>query len=345
MNIVRSNGEYRFFNKVDIVNRLDPKNYLLKWNQFGIFLVETTDFEIPKKLYDVDNKFREMVLKSYHHNKGNTGVLCEGYKGQGKSVTAKLLCKESELPVIMIDQSIPREVDFVSFLGDIRQQFALFVDEFEKVFPAYDSDDKEPQHTQASFLSLTDGALSNSHKKLFIFTTNDQVDDKFLNRPSRIRFHKTYQFMPVELYNMIVDDLLEEDSFREDLITNLPIQEATIDLLISIINEVNIQGRPYSDFRTVFNHSSRRVKYKLSYMKGGNWKELGITYLPSEPVRGTYSVDGVHVQDIEDVGEDGIIFTSPYVHRLLPKTERKKEDETLWTYKFEKMFQFKEVSF
>ncbi len=341
--IIESGGQYRQYSQVRYHEKYEVRNYLLRHDAFGnVFLVDGDPFTTPNKLYDVDQKLRQMILKSFNRNQGNTGVLLEGYKGQGKSVTAKLLCQEANLPVIIIDQPIPADVDFISFLAEIAQPYILLVDEFEKTFRSsegYISDNEDSKnHTQYSFLGIMDGAISNEHKKLFVLTTNEEIDDKFLNRPSRVRFRKTYQFMSKELFEMITDDLLEDPSFKEDLIAHLPLQEATIDLLTSVIREVNIQGAPYSEFKSVFNHSSRRTKYQLFWRKSGteDWKTAGNLYLTSEPIRNTRYIDSLQVDEMHAVDEDGCIFSSYYVHNNLPAAVRNREKSSLLEYKVEK---------
>ncbi len=334
MKIVKSNGKYTFYNKIEILDELEPKNYLLRYDIFGVYLEETTPLALPEKLYDGDKQFRQIVLKSFQGGSGNTGVLLEGYKGQGKTVTSKLLCIESKLPVIMIDKSVPIQVDFVSFLNNIEQEFILFVDEFEKVFKApYDrhndeNDNTKNFHDQNAFLTLMDGALSNQYKKLFIFTTNDSVDDKFINRPSRIKWHKSYQYMPKTVYDMIISDKLKYPEFKEDLLKNLSIQDATIDLLCTIIDQINLLIMPYSEFKDVFNHSSKNVKYSLSYKVMGetHFTDLGEVTVDSKPVKDNPYFNGMAILEVKSISDDSIVFQSHNRHSKVVLTPEEIEE-------------------
>ncbi len=114
MNIIKNDGKYFLFNAITILKKLSNKNYYLRFNsQSGeCYLEDALDFQIPDKIYDIEKEFRSIVLKSFDKNKNNTGVLLEGYKGQGKSMTSKLLCIEAELPVIIIDNKIRKTINF-----------------------------------------------------------------------------------------------------------------------------------------------------------------------------------------------------------------------------------------
>src|SRR5574343_198927 len=114
MHIVRHLGEYRFFNEIEILSHLPVKNYRVDYNEtVGLFLVDESEFKLPGKLYDVDKDFRDIVLKSFRRSERNTGVLLEGEKGFGKSIMAKQLCIESDLPVVMITKKIPNKYDVI----------------------------------------------------------------------------------------------------------------------------------------------------------------------------------------------------------------------------------------
>ena len=85
------------------------KVYDLKWDNFNdcTYLQENGDLNLPKKLYkfEGDDKFIKRCLTYFNsENSGETtGVLLSGLKGSGKSVLAKRLAKESNLPIIIVD--------------------------------------------------------------------------------------------------------------------------------------------------------------------------------------------------------------------------------------------------
>ena len=294
------------------------KNYRVDYNEItGLFLADEPEFTLPGKLYDVDKDFRDIVLKSFRASERNTGVLLEGEKGFGKSIMAKQLAIESKLPVIMITKKIPSKYDVVAFLNQVHQEFVLFIDEFEKIYvnnKNYDAeeDDIKNSPSQHVFLSYMDGGSSNEYKKLIILTCNDTIDDKFINRPSRIKFYKEYRNMEEKLFNMIIEDRIEDPAIRADLVENLPLMEASPDLLMSIIDEVNKLGIPYSSFKRFFNHKQHVYRYDI-YRKTDDRFEYFTTQTLNTPInRNTKYLSNfyeVFVQSISVEGDE-VIFNA-----------------------------------
>lgn len=280
MNIIESGGHISFYNEQIIIDDTLEPGQVYEVNVDPVFLnislKRAAALQLPDKVYDFEKSFREQVLKALRHPKANNniGVLLEGYKGQGKSVAAKQLAIESGLPVIMITSPIIKGADINRFLSQIKQDFVLLIDEFEKLFKNDDRNDDRNQeeekgfHGQNTFLSLLDGTISLEHKRLVILTTNKEIGDKFINRPGRIRYYKKYNFMSQEVFDAILDDKLENQAFRQDLIDNINVPACTIDILTSIIEEVNIQEKPYSSFKDFFNHKERKTTYSR-YKKNG----------------------------------------------------------------------------
>lgn len=264
MNIIKTLGKYTFYNQLEFLKELTPKNYVFEYDGFyNPFLRDASDFSLPTKLYDVDTPFRKMVKRSYEAYDSNLGILLMGNKGQGKSVTAKLLCQELGLPVITVTDRIPVEVDFIQFFKGIDQDFILFIDEFEKLFDTADSSDDIKYHSQEKFLSFMDGVSNNKNKIIFIFTSNEHVNEYLINRPSRIKFVREYNELPEELFHQIADDLLVNKEYKNDLEENLSFLNLNIDLLISIINDVNLFDQPFSTFADIYNYKFEQYRYDV----------------------------------------------------------------------------------
>jgi hypothetical protein len=265
MNILNNNGKYHFFNALTIEKKLKPNTYLFNFDDFGnCWLEDVEEFKFPDKIYDVNDELREYINKSWANNKRNLGVLLTGNKGQGKSLTAKLICKELKQPTILINKQIPAAVNFVKFLNEIKQDHTLFVDEFEKLFDEHkDNNEVNGYHTQETFLSFMDGVLTNEHKVLFLLTTNENVNEFFINRPSRIKFLQEYNELPEELFNLITDDRLVKPEFKEDLEENISLVNLNIDLLISIIDDINLFDKPFSVFKDMYNYKFEQYKYEV----------------------------------------------------------------------------------
>lgn len=313
MNILKDRNKYFFYNSLTIENKLEPKEYLFNFDELGnCWLEDIERFKLPSKIYDVNNNLRDSISKSFNANNKNLGVLLTGNKGQGKSLEAKLICKEMKLPIIVINKSIPQEVNFVKFFNDIKQNYILFVDEFEKLFKEKGtSEDKENSyHRQEIFLSFMDGVLTNEHKVLFLLTTNDSVNEFFINRPSRIKFLVEYSELPEELFNLITTDKLKNKELRIDLEENVSLINLNIDLLISIIDDINLFNKPFSEFKDIYNYKFELYKYEVSKIINGvekyeNFHNSTKRFKPTD----TY-IAGYSIKNMIKFTKDEIIFTS-----------------------------------
>ena len=261
MNILKLLGEYRFFNELEIVEKLEPRNYYLSFGK-DIYLSEAPAFQLPKKIYDRSRDFRGRIKKAFFHYPKNTGVLLSGKKGQGKSLVAKMICQEMGLPVIIIKGKISKEADFIGFLGAIKQDFVLFVDEFEKIFSLH-GDTDDPFHDQEKFLSFMDGAVPREAKILFLLTANENINTYLINRPSRVRFSKKYNEMDPFVMEEIIEDLLVNKAHKKDLIENISSMVINVDLLISIIEDMNLFGLPFSEFKKEYNYKEHVYVYDV----------------------------------------------------------------------------------
>ena len=250
MRYITTNNKTRSISNFNIHGSLDVCNYVYGEDMQGSFLSKTSNFTLPTPLYDSDQKIRQMVLKSNAASTSGIGVLLTGEKGTGKTICAKRICQEANLPVIIINDRLPIGSSFKSFIMGLQQDAIIFIDEFEKLFKTYDDKDFL---SQSDFLSLLDG-IKTDVKLLFIFTSNSEVNQYFMNRPSRIKYVKNYKGIDDSLANTIIDEVLEDKAFKEDLLSNISMNEMTIDILISIIKEINLHKIPYSEFADIFNY-------------------------------------------------------------------------------------------
>lgn len=314
MHVVRNDGQYHFYNSLEIKDRLEPKNYSFNYEEkhMTCWLEDLNDFITPEKIYDVDKTLREYIVTSQKSQESNLGVLLTGNKGQGKSLTAKLLCKEIDLPIIIINKPIPNTIDFVRFLNGIKQDFCLFVDEFEKIFHIKSTNNPSDYHTQDVFLSFMDGVLTNKHKVLFLLTTNDSVHDFFINRPSRIKFLQEYNELSQELFDMIVDDKLVNKAYKKDLEDSVSLINMNIDLLISIVNDINRYDKPFSEFKKFYNYKEQSYNYDLEITKEDGKKFGKIVHLKDKIRTTTKNIDDYEVIEMVKFTPDEIIFKSKF---------------------------------
>jgi len=307
MNILVDSGKYRFYNDLTIEKTLLPETYIFEYDINGnMWLEKLEDFKVPEKVYDVNKTMRSMIKTSFEKYSTNLGVLLTGNKGQGKSLEAKMICRDMNLPVIVINKRIPEDVNFVSFFNGIKQDFTLFVDEFEKLFNATKPSKDEAYHTQVSFLSFMDGVMTNDHKILFLLTTNEEVNEYFINRPSRIKFLKEYFELEETLFNMIVEDRLLNMEYKSDLEDNISLMNLNIDTLISIINDINLFDKPFSEFKDYFNYRFENYRYEVCIDNAfkGFWSDQ------RRPRVNDVWIADRDVNEIISFSKDEIIFTS-----------------------------------
>lgn len=89
-----------------------------------------------------------------------------------------------------------------------------------------------------------DGVYNSSHRKVFLLTTNEMtVNDNMIGRPSRIRYVKEFGNLDLKIVNEYLDDVLQVPEARQDLLDFIDsLTISTIDILRTIVNEVNIHG-------------------------------------------------------------------------------------------------------
>ena len=234
-----------------------PKGvYEVKLSMTGFYLSKIAEsFTFDYKLYGLNKKFIDYVLKTYENTTGNLGVLLDGIKGTGKTVVAKELCNRLQLPVILV-QSMGSDTNdkLIKYLSTaIDFDCIFFFDEYEKEFK--DSSD---------VLSFMDGTYNSIYRKVFLLTTNElNVDPNLLGRPSRIRYKKSFGNLSKEVTREILNDILEDKTAIEKIIElTHSMNIITIDLIKAIATEINIHGvEALPDIKETFNIEFSKFSY------------------------------------------------------------------------------------
>lgn len=186
---------------------------------------------LPPKVYQTkkDKIFVNRVLKNFYSSEKNTtGVLLTGDKGTGKSVTAKILAKEAQLPIIVIN-SDTKEKYLEEFFKKFDQPVCILFDEVDKNF-----------NTQ-QMLTFLDG-MHKTAKKLVIMTANneDNLSNFIKNRCSRIRYYRHYNMLEdaKEYAELICEAKGIKD--REEIVNFIikNIKYPSIDNICSFIDEI-----------------------------------------------------------------------------------------------------------
>lgn len=233
-----------------------PKGiYEVKVSMTGFYLSKIAEsFTFDYKLYGLNQKFIDYVLKTYKNTTGNLGVLLDGIKGTGKTVTAKELCNHLQLPVILVQSMGDSNDKLIKYLSTtINFDCIFFFDEYEKEFK--DSSD---------VLSFMDGTYNSIYRKIFLLTTNElNVDPNLLGRPSRIRYKKSFSNLSEEVTREILNDILKDKTAIEKVIElTHSMNIITIDLIKAIATEINIHGvEALPDIKETFNIEFSRFTY------------------------------------------------------------------------------------
>lgn len=202
------------------------------------FLERTAErFDFPFKIYNASGDIIKRICTHWAHHGGNLGVLMNGLRGAGKSVTAKLtanrLRDEMDLPILVIREPIPLDVVF----DNVQQHMIVIFDEFEK-----SHDEDLYPGSQQRLLSTIDGMSGSVFNRLILFTTNStDINENFKDRPSRIHYKFEFNRVADEIIEGLIDDGLPEHliHFKEDIFQFLNTREiCTIDIVRSVIKEV-----------------------------------------------------------------------------------------------------------
>lgn len=261
---VEENGS--FYNEkpeTPIIHELLPVGiYYPIINPLGMIIglkFESPKFEFPYKIYDLDDSFIKRVEKTFKNIPNNLGILLNGLKGTGKTVMSKKICNVVNTPVIVLTKKIP---NLDSFLSGFQQDVCILIDEFEKV---YKNDHQVKQ--QEELLTLMDGVRNSQFKKLFVLTTNHKhLNENLVNRPTRIRYIKEFDNLSLSAINMIVEDMLENKEFHNDLISYISkLEIITVDIVKAIISEINIHQDNPDIFKEIFNVKENSSKYEVKF--------------------------------------------------------------------------------
>lgn len=196
-------------------------------------------FEFNFKIYDLDcNDFLNLVKDTWEsdifaENNKNLGIILNGTKGTGKTLSSKILCNKIGLPVIVINKIID---GMVSFIQSLEFECIILVDEAEKTFKKGEDDEL--------LVKLIDGVYNKS-RKLYILTTNRlDINENLLGRPGRIRYIKEFGNLSNNAVKEFLDDNLKVPEQRKNIIELVDLLEiSTIDILRNIVEEVNIHKK------------------------------------------------------------------------------------------------------
>ena len=137
------------------IDEIPSGNWLVKFNEMrgGFYLEKTIPFEMPETIYGNCIERADKITRAFNTWDGSLGVLLCGFKGTGKSLLAKKICLDMDIPVLVVSEPYGGS-EFVSFLSKIPQKAIILFDEFEKVYKSGMSESQE------KLLSILDGVFS-----------------------------------------------------------------------------------------------------------------------------------------------------------------------------------------
>jgi hypothetical protein len=267
------------------------------------------NFTFDYKLYGLETDFINRVIKTYNAtDNGNLGILLNGLKGTGKTVSSKQIANTLNQPIIIVGENKPQ---YPSFLNSIPQNITIFIDEYEKTFG-----------NASNMLTIMDGASNSEYRRVFLLTTNElRVESNMIQRPGRVRYLKTFDHLKPVVIKEIVDDILIHKQFTNDCIQFISsLETITVDIVKAVLNEVNIHEEAPTAFESIFNVKKLRGKYNVSIREeDGTLTEIasniGVHPRPmfNEGTVGyELDVDGVAVGEIVRVVNYNTVEVEPY---------------------------------
>ncbi|MBR0502118.1 MAG: AAA family ATPase [Paludibacteraceae bacterium] len=193
-------------------------------------------FTFNFKIYDLDaEEIMQKIETTWNSDvfvsgNKNLGVIFNGLKGTGKTIASKILSNRFNMPVIVVNAPYD---GLVNFIQSLCFECVVLIDEAEKTF-CEEND---------VLLKMIDGVYNES-RKLYILTTNRlNIDENLIGRPGRIRYIKQFGNLTAKaVSDYISDNLIDKTKTSQILDVVDGLQISTIDILKSIVDEVNIHG-------------------------------------------------------------------------------------------------------
>ena len=160
----------------------------------------------------------------------NLGIIFNGLKGTGKTIASKILSNRMNMPIVVVNAAYD---GLLSFIQSLCFECVVLIDEAEKTF-----------HERGDVLLKMIDGVYNESRKLYILTTNRLcIDENLLGRPGRIRYIKQFGNLTAKAVADYIKDNLQ-DLGKTDMILDIVdlLEISTIDILKSIVYEVNIHG-------------------------------------------------------------------------------------------------------
>jgi hypothetical protein len=223
----------------EVLNRLPVGVYRLCFNPVrGWWFSNIQEFKLPGKLYGNTEARSERILRTYNSRREEgdpTGILLSGIKGSGKTLLAKKVASDSNLPIIVINDPYVAD-DFKEIIANVGPCVLIF-DEFEKVYA-------QKEH-QNKVLTLLDGVFSNEVLSFIIVNDATRLVGPLLNRPGRLYYALEYGGLDEEFILEYTEDRLHDSTperVKGILSISAMFKHFTFDHLQAMVEEMNRYG-------------------------------------------------------------------------------------------------------
>lgn len=262
------------FNRMQVpiisYNEIPVGVYKISMSKQGFYLEYVmSEFVFDYKIYGLQEDFINHVIKTYNEAQtGNLGILLNGTKGTGKTVAAKMIANRLHLPVIIV-QNMGQEMNLqmMNYLStEINFDCVFFFDEYEKTF------DKD-----TTILSFMDGVYNSESRKVFLLTTNTlSIDRNLIGRPSRILYLKKFGNLEIEAASEFLDDTLNNKEYKQEVLEFINLLSiSTIDILKSVVKEINIHGiEEFRKSKSYFNVEINSYTYTCEYARANIYNDF-----------------------------------------------------------------------
>lgn len=319
-------GAYSYTDIPSIHRTLPAGVYELQRGMMGFYLQHiSSNFQVPSKIYDLEDDFINRVMTTFNAHNRNFGVLLKGLKGTGKTITAKLIANKLNLPIVLVTKPW---ADIGTYINSIEQDMVLFFDEFEKTYQlreyTYGEDEDhntaagdEMQPSISNLLTLMDGVFTSKYKRLFLLTSNrDYLPNAMVARPGRVRYVKNFQDLELKAIMEILNDSINNIDLIPGLVTLLKgLEIITVDIVRAVAEEANLYNTSDLEFFEIFNVKRIAARYDLFIPRSEHAAERIISTNDFNP--GTYFKAGRHISS--DDGEKVYIVTQhlPEEHKVI----------------------------
>lgn len=122
-----------------------------------------------------------------------------------------------------------------------------------------------------------DGVYTSEYRRIFLLTTNEtNINDNLISRPSRLRYIHEFGNLEQEITREYLNDTLNDKSRIDDVVDFVDtLQISTIDILKSVVEEINIFGfDKFMENKSFFNVKTAAYTYRTKRVYIRNDKEL-----------------------------------------------------------------------